>query len=67
MKVLIVLACVGLLCSCSSAPVLQTSFNGYGFSSAPTSAADPRMHHPQFYRDEGDTMPWLNTAPQTNR
>jgi hypothetical protein len=65
MKLLFIVACVGLLCSCSSMPVMHSSINGY--SSAPTSALDPRMQRPQFYMDEHDSMPWLNEAPRNNR
>ena len=67
MKSLALFACVWLLSSCSSAPVMQTSVNGYGFSSAPTSASDPRLRQPRFYMDERDSMPWLNAAPRNNQ
>jgi hypothetical protein len=67
MKALLVLACACLLCSCSSAPVMHSSLNGYSFSQAPTSASDPRMQRPQFYMDESVSMPWLKATPQPNR
>jgi len=67
MKAVLLVACLGLLCSCSSTPVMQSSINGYRFSSAPTSASDPRLQRPQFYMDESESMPWLKAAPQTNR
>jgi hypothetical protein len=67
MKVLLSVASACLLCSCSSAPVMQSSINGYGYSLAPTNASDSRLHRPQFYMDEGESMPWLKAAPQTNQ
>jgi hypothetical protein len=67
MKLLLVVTCLGLLCSCSSAPVMRSSINGYGYSSAPTSAGDSRLQRPQFYMGERDSMPWLNEAPTNNR
>jgi hypothetical protein len=65
MKLLFIVACLGLLCSCSSAPVMRSSINGY--SLGPTSASDPRLQRPQFYMDESDSRPWLNDGPKNNR
>lgn len=67
MKSLLLLVGVCLLAACSSTPSVQTSFNGVGFTSAPTSASDPRLAHPAFYRDESDSMRWLKDYPQINR
>lgn len=67
MKSLLLLVGVGLLAACSSSPVMRTSIDGIGYTSAPTSASDPRLGRPQFYRDESDSMPWLNDAPRANR
>jgi hypothetical protein len=67
MKLLLSVASACLLCSCSSAPVMQSSINDYGYSLAPTSASDARLHRPQFYMDESESMPWLKAAPQTNQ
>jgi len=67
MKVLLILGCTCLLCACSAAPVMHTSVNGYGYSSDPTSANDPRLRQPRFYMDESDSPSWLKEEPQTNR
>ena len=67
MKTLLIVACAWILCSCSSAPMMHTSYNGASFSSAPTSADDPRLQHPQFYMDDSSSMPWTHDAPLTNR
>jgi len=68
MKLLWILACTWLLCACSASPVVHSSVNGYGYSSAPTRENDPRLRQPRFYMDdEGDSMPWLKDVPQTNR
>ena len=68
MKLLSIFAFASLLCACSATPVVHNSFNGYSYSSGPTSADDPRLRQPRFYMDdEGDSMPWLKDAPRTNR
>ena len=67
MKALLILACACLLCSCSSAPVMLTSFNGYRYSSDPTGPNDPRARHPQFYMDESDSIPWLHGTQAAGR
>lgn len=67
MKALLMLGCTCLLCACSGAPVMHTTFNGYGYSSAPTSASDPRLRQPRFYMDESESFPWLKAEPQSNR
>jgi len=67
MKRSLILCFVCALSACSSAPVLHTSFSGYGFSQAPTSASDPRLQRPQFYMNESESMPWLMATPQPNR
>ena len=43
MKKILLLALLGLLCACSTSPVMVTSFNGVHYTSAPTSANDPRL------------------------
>jgi hypothetical protein len=68
MKPLLIVTAALLLCSCSAVPVMHTSINGYGYSSAPTSISDPRMRSPQFYMDESDSPPWLRAdAPRNNK
>jgi hypothetical protein len=32
------------------------------YTSAPTSARDPRLGQPQFYRDEGDSAWWTHAS-----
>jgi hypothetical protein len=67
MKYILSLALVGLLCACSSAPTMQTSFNGMRYTSAPTSIDDPRLAHPQFYRDDGDDAWWSHAGTPGTR
>jgi hypothetical protein len=68
MKTPLILVCTLLLGACAGSPVVQSSFNGYGWaSSAPTSANDPRLLKPQFYMDDDSTPRWLKAVPQTNR
>jgi hypothetical protein len=68
MKTLLIVgfACL-LCCACSSAPVMHTSINGYGYSAGPTSIDDPRLRELHFYMDESDTPSWLKATPQSNR
>jgi len=67
MKLLLIATCTLLLSACSATPVLQSSIHGNGYSIGPTSPGDPRLQHPQFYREESDSMPWLNAAPHNNQ
>jgi hypothetical protein len=62
MKTILSLALAALLCACGSAPTMQTSFNGMHYMSAPTSLDDPRLAHPQFYRDDGDSGWWTHAS-----
>jgi hypothetical protein len=62
MKYALSLVLVALLCACSSAPTVHTSFSGMSYTSAPTSASDTRMAKPQFYRDEGDNAWWTHAS-----
>jgi len=41
---------------------MHTSFNGTNYTSAPTSANDPRLGQPRFYRDEGDDAWWTHAS-----
>jgi hypothetical protein len=41
---------------------MHTSFSGMNYTSAPTSADDPRIGQPQFYRDEGDNAWWAHAS-----
>ena len=68
MKPMLIVSCALLLSACSGTPVLQSSFNGYGYSMGPTNATDPRLRQPHFYMDEVDSLPpSLKVAPQSNR
>lgn len=62
MKKLLIVAYVLLMCGCSTAPTMSTSFNGQHFTSAPTSANDPRLGRPSFYRDESDNAWWMHDS-----
>ena len=67
MKALLIVGLTCLLCACSSAPVMHTSINGYGYSPGPTSINDPRMLEPRFYMDEGDLPAWVRADRPGNR
>jgi hypothetical protein len=68
MRPLFCLAAVLLLCSCSSPPQVNAYVAGAPYASGPTSADDPRMHHPQFFMDDSDQLPaWTRSAPSSNR
>jgi hypothetical protein len=67
MKHALSLALAALLCACGSAPTMRTSFNGMGYASGPTSATDPRIGQPQFYRDEGDNAWWAHASTPGTR
>ena len=68
MKSLFCAAAVLLLCSCASAPQVQTYMSGVRYSSGPTSANDPRLRSPQFHMDDADGLPaWTRGSPQSNR
>ena len=68
MKSLLALAAVSLLCSCSSAPQLHTSFVGGPYTIGPASANDPRLWDKRFYMDDGDHLPaWTRAVPLSNR
>ena len=68
MKSLIIVASALLLGACAGAPMVQTSFDGYGLQSAPTRIDDPRMQRPQFYMNDEDGMAWTRAAgPRDNR
>ena len=69
MKVGLVVVSTLLLGACSGAPVVHSSFNGYGFAGAPSPSvsSDPRLAQPRFYMDDDSTPAWLKAAPQTNR
>ncbi len=54
MKTMLCVISVLLLCSCATAPSLQTSYNGHSFASGPTSLDDPRLRSPQYYMDDDD-------------
>jgi hypothetical protein len=62
MKKIPSLVLLGLLCACSSAPVVTTSLNGMNYTSAPTGKSDPRLGQPRFYRDERDSAWWTHAA-----
>jgi hypothetical protein len=68
MQALLPLACASQPCSCASAPAMQSSVNGYGFSSGPTSAGEARVRRPQFCMDDAESTPaWRKAAPLSNR
>ena len=68
MKSLFCLTVVLLLCSCASAPDVQGYVAGTSYSLGPTSANDPRLHHPQFYMDGSDSLPaWSRASPLSNK
>lgn len=67
MRLLLLVLAATLLCSCSSAPVVQTSFNRRPMSMG---AGDPRsagMQHWRAYADESDDLAWLHATPNTPR
>jgi hypothetical protein len=62
MKALPGLLSVLLLCSCATAPMVTTSFNGNTYASGPTSVDDPRLRSAQFYMND-DGPPVAGPAP----
>lgn len=68
MKPLFCLAAVLLLCSCTSAPQVQTYVGGSSFVSGPTSVDDLRAQRPRFYMNDDDSLPaWTQAGPAPNR
>ena len=63
MKTVLVIACALLLCACSTAPTVSSSFAGQRWTSGPTSANDPRLAHSYFYRDDVDNGWWTHGTP----
>jgi len=66
MKTMLFAISVLLLCSCATAPSLQTSFNGHSFASGPTSLDDPRLRGPQYYMDDDRSPVLPGGVPQSS-
>ena len=68
MRKLFSLAVLLLLCSCGSAPQIQSYIGGTYYSTGPTGADDPQLLDPKFYMDDSDDLPaWTRAVPQSNR
>ena len=67
MRTLLPLAALMLLASCASGPTVHTSFDGYGYTSGPSSADDPRLLNPKFYMNDDKSIAEPYTAPPALR